>query len=68
MNSREDVRDRASAPVVPFIFQDEKIFRPRGVESKVGDCIPSGSENRIVQLAFQVLGVFSKHYLIARTA
>jgi hypothetical protein len=58
----------ASAAVVPFIFQDEKILRPGGVESKVGDGIAGGSENRIVQFAFQILGVFSKHYLVARTA
>ena len=59
---------RASVPVVPFIFQNEKIFRPGGVESKMGDCVPGGSEDRIVEFAFQILGVFSKHYLVARTA
>ena len=57
-----------SVTVVPFIFQNEKIFRPGGVESKVGHCIPSGSENKIVEFGLQVLCVFSKHYLIARTA
>jgi hypothetical protein len=57
-----------SAPVVTFIFQNEKIFRPGRVESKVGDCIPGGCENRIVEFAFKVLSVFSKHYLVAGTA
>ena len=57
-----------SVPVVPFIFQNEKIFRPGGVESKVGDGIAGGSENRIVEFALKILGIFSKHYLVARTA
>ena len=56
-----------SAPLVPFIFQDEKILRPGGVESKVGNCIPGRSKNRIVQLAFQVLGIFSKDYPVTWT-
>lgn len=34
----------------------------------MSDCIPGRCENRIVQLGFQILGIFSKHYLIARTA
>jgi hypothetical protein len=58
--------DRTSAAVVAFIFQDKKIFRPRGVKRKVGDCIASGSENRIVEFGFQILGIFPKHYLVAR--
>ena len=57
-----------SAPVVSLVFQNEKIFRPGRVESKMGDCVPGRSENRIVEFAFQILGVFSKHYLVARTA
>jgi hypothetical protein len=57
-----------SAPVVPLIFQNEQIFRPGGVESKVGDCIPGRSENRIVEFTFKVMSIFSKDYLIARTA
>ena len=57
-----------SVTVVPFIFQNEKIFRPGRVESKMGDGIAGGSENRIVELAFQILGIFSKHYFVARTA
>jgi hypothetical protein len=56
-----------SAPVVPLIFQNEKILRPGGVERKVGDCIPCGSENWIVEFALQVLGIFSKHYLVTWT-
>ena len=55
-------------PLVPLIFQNEKILCPGGVESKVGNCIPGGGKDRIIQLAFQVLGVFSKHYLVARAA
>ena len=58
---------QGSAPLIPFIFQDEKILRPGGVENKVGDCIPDGSKDRVVQLAFQILGVFSKHYLVTWT-
>jgi len=58
----------ASAPVVSLIFQNEKILRPGRVESKVGDCIPGGCENRIVEFAFKVLSVFSKHYLVAWAA
>jgi hypothetical protein len=68
MNPREGELEVGSAPLVPFIFQNEKILRPGGVESKVGDCIPGGSKDRVVELAFQVLGIFSKHYLVARTA
>ena len=55
-------------PVVSLVFQDEKVFSPGGVERKVGDCIPGRSEDGIVQFALQVLGIFSKHYRIARTA
>ena len=58
---------RASAPVIPFIFQNEKILRPGRVESKVGDGIADGSENRIVEFALKILGIFSKHYFVART-
>jgi hypothetical protein len=57
----------ASAPAVAFIFQNDKIFRPGGVESKVGDYVAGGSENRIVEFCFQVLSIFSKHYLVTRT-
>jgi len=57
-----------SALVVPFIFQNEKVFRPGGVESKMSNRVSGGSENRIVELAFQILGIFSKHYLVAGTA
>jgi hypothetical protein len=42
----------SSVSAVAFIFQNDKIFRPGGVENKVGNCIPSGSETRIVQFAF----------------
>jgi len=55
-------------PVVAFIFQNEKIFRPGGVESQMSNCVPGGSENRIVEFAFKILGIFSKHYLVARAA
>ena len=58
---------QASSPAVSFIFQNDKIFRPGGVESKVGNCIAGRSEPRIVQFAFQVLSIFSKYYLVART-
>jgi hypothetical protein len=57
-----------SAPAVAFIFQNDKIFRPGGVESKMGDYVTGGSENGIVEFGFQVLSVFSKHYLVTRTA
>ncbi|MGB8130094.1 MAG: hypothetical protein WCG81_09905 [Candidatus Angelobacter sp.] len=57
-----------STLIVSFVFQNEQILRPGRVESKVGDCIPGGCENRIVEFAFKVLSVFSKHYLVARTA
>ena len=57
-----------SVPVIPFIFQNEKIFRPGRVESKMGNGIAGGSENRIVEFAFKILGIFSKHYFVARTA
>jgi hypothetical protein len=56
-----------SVPVVPFIFQNEKIFCPGGVERKVGDCVPGGSKDGIVQFALQILGIFSKHYLVTWT-
>ncbi|OAI57611.1 hypothetical protein AYO50_01235 [Acidobacteria bacterium SCGC AG-212-P17] len=57
----------SSVPAVAFIFQNDKIFRPGGVENKVGNCIPSRSETRIVQFAFQILSIFSKYYFVTRT-
>ena len=59
---------RMSVSVVTFIFQNEKIFRPGGVESKMSNRVSGGSENRIVEFAFQILRIFSKHYLVAGTA
>jgi hypothetical protein len=59
---------RWSASAVAFIFQNDKVFRPGGVENKVGDYVPGGSENGIIEFGFQVLSVFSKHYLVTRTA
>ena len=68
VNSRINFAGSSSTLIVSFIFQNEKIFRPGGVKGKVGDCISSGSENRIVQFSFQVLSVFSKHYLVTRAS
>jgi hypothetical protein len=59
---------RGSARVVPLVLQNEKIFSPSRVEGKMCDCVSRGGEDRIVQLGLQILGIFSKHYLVTRTA
>jgi hypothetical protein len=56
-----------SALLVPFVLQNEKIFRPGGVESKMCDGISGGGKDRVVELGLKVLSIFSKHYLVTRT-
>ena len=67
-DSRIDFAGSSSTLIVALIFQNEQVFRPGGVKGKVGDCISSRSKNRIVQFSFQVLRVFSKHYLVTRAS
>jgi hypothetical protein len=57
-----------SAQLVPLVLEDDQIFRPCRVEGKMCDCVSDRGVDRIVQLGFKILSVFSKHYFVTRAA